>query len=100
MQIDLNNDKFKLKSQHLWGVLAVYLLLPPFWMLLVLLLTLYKHDVSQKLISACSICFFASMVLAYLTPVWDTISHYWMWKYITDVDIRPDESEILLGVHW
>ncbi len=84
----------------LWGIFLILFILPPFWAFVACVYVLYKSELCIRLFSAVAMSFFATLCLVYTAPVWDTISHYRMWKYITVFNLVPDESEILFGGDW
>lgn len=95
-----NNISFTSDNKLLWGGMAISLFLPPAWALAYLILLLYKNKIGTKIIAGLGLCFFASLILIYISPIWDVISHYETWKYISVFDLRPDEQKILFGSDW
>lgn len=95
-------DSQGLPWKHLLSFLVLSFFLffiPPFWAFLFVTLAL-KKELKETLWFGLILSFWAAFCLIYTTPVWDTISHYWMWKYITVFDVRPDVSEFFFGVDW
>lgn len=84
------------QSHHKTGIVHIlfltlgFLIVPPFWAVLYYLYRISRPQAVTKFPTILTGAFLTSFCLTYLTPIWDNIAHYFVWKTLT---IHPPQFD-------